>query len=288
MRSSAPHPNSAKSSDVLPVGSDSAENNALLRTGELTLVGRIVTASNATLVCEAADGAGTIRVVYKPIRGERPLWDFPDGTLAGREVASYLISDALGWGVIPETILRDGPFGEGMVQRWIETIDNHTESGNRLDLVDLCPPGAVPEGFREVLRAFDGDGEEVALIHADDPRLQRMAVLDVLLNNADRKGGHALEGRDGQVYGVDHGICLHKDHKLRTVLWGWAGEPINDALMADITALGAALSGELGDRLAVHITDCEIDAVGERVTELLDAPVMPQPRTQRPIPWPAF
>lgn len=260
----------------------------MLGTGELTLVGRIVSASNVTLVCEAGTGERNVRVVYKPIRGERPLWDFPEGTLAGREVASYLISDALGWGVIPETILRDGPFGQGMVQRWVQTIDNHTDEGNRMDLVDLCPPEAVPEGFREVLRAHDSEGEEVALVHADDPRLQRMAVLDVLLNNADRKGGHALEGLDGQVYGIDHGICLHKDHKLRTVLWGWAGEPINDALMVDIAALGTRLTGELGNRLGEYLADCEIEAVAERMTELLETPVMPQPRTQRPIPWPAF
>jgi uncharacterized repeat protein (TIGR03843 family) len=259
-----------------------------LRTGELTLVGRIVSASNVTVVCEAEADGDTVRCVYKPVRGERPLWDFPDGTLAGREVASYLISEALGWGVIPTTVLRDGPFGPGMVQRWIDTVDNHTEEGNRLDLIDLCPPGAVPDGFREVLRAFDGSGEEVALIHADDPRLQRMAVLDVLLNNADRKGGHALEGLDGQVYGVDHGICLHKDNKLRTVLWGWAGEPINDALMTDIAALADSLPGDVADSLAEHVTDCEIEALVARAKRLVEAPVMPHPRSQRPIPWPAF
>ena len=269
-----------------------------LRSGELTLVGRIVSASNVTVVCEAEADGDTVRCVYKPVRGERPLWDFPDGTLAGREVASYLISEALGWGVIPTTVLRDGPFGPGMVQRWIDTVDRdnprrsarpgHTEEGNRLDLIDLCPPGAVPDGFREVLRAFDGSGEEVALIHADDPRLQRMAVLDVLLNNADRKGGHALEGLDGQVYGVDHGICLHKDNKLRTVLWGWAGEPINDALMTDIAAFAESLPSSLADSLAEHVTDCEIEALVARAQALVDAPVMPHPRSQRPIPWPAF
>ncbi|MFF0533242.1 SCO1664 family protein [Nocardia amikacinitolerans] len=260
-------------------------------TGELSVIGRIRTASNVTLVCDVVDSdvdGHPLRVVYKPVRGERPLWDFPDGTLAGREVASYLISDVLGWGVIPETILREGPYGPGMVQRWVEAVDNHTERGNRLDLVDLCPPGAVPDGFCEVLRALDGEGNEVSLIHADDPRLRRMAVLDVLLNNADRKGGHALEGVDGQVYGVDHGICLHSEHKLRTVLWGWAGRPIGDELIADIAAFAAALPGELADALAAHITDAEIDALAGRTKELLDQPVMPMPRTSRPIPWPAF
>ncbi|WP_067856706.1 SCO1664 family protein [Nocardia shimofusensis] len=268
-----------------------------LRTGELSVIGRVTTASNVTLVCEIAppdlgEESAPLRVVYKPVRGERPLWDFPDGTLAGREVASYLISEAIGWGVIPETILREGPYGPGMVQRWVESADHHTDvhPGHtpRLDLVDLCPPAAVPDGFREVLRALDDTGEEVSLIHADDPRLHRVAVLDLILNNADRKGGHALEGVDGQVYGVDHGICLHREHKLRTVLWGWAGAPIDTALVEDITAFAQALSGPLADALAEHITDTEIDALSERTRELLDDPVMPRPRTGRPIPWPAF
>ncbi|MEV6773620.1 SCO1664 family protein [Nocardia sp. NPDC051030] len=251
-----------------------------LRTADLTVIGQITTASNATLVCEAED----LRVVYKPVRGERPLWDFPDGTLAGREVASYLVSDALGWGVIPETVLRDGPYGPGMVQRWIDIV----EDGQGPDLVDLVPVGQVPEGFREVLRALDPSGHQVSLIHADDPRLHRMAVLDVLINNADRKGGHALEGLDGRVYGVDHGICLHGEPKLRTVLWGWAGEPIADELLTDITVLVKALPGELGERLAELITDSEIEALESRARALLEDPVLPMPTSSRPIPWPAF
>lgn len=260
-----------------------------LRAGELTVLGRVGTASNLTLVCDLptpdGDEATPLRVVYKPVRGEQPLWDFPHGTLAGREVASYLISESLGWSVIPETILRDGPLGPGMVQRWITTAEPR---GDRPDLVDLCPPDAVPDGFREVLRAVDGAGDEVSLVHSDDPRLRRMAVLDVLLNNADRKGGHALEGVDGGVYGVDHGICLHHEHKLRTVLWGWAGEPIPPDLIGDITAFTDTLPGEPADRLAEHITDREIDALLRRAKRLLDEPVMPFPNTVRPIPWPAF
>ncbi|WP_043652480.1 SCO1664 family protein [Nocardia thailandica] len=264
--------------------------DASLVSGELELVGRVGVASNLTLVCEIAppgpDGA-PLRVVYKPVRGERPLWDFPDGTLAGREVASYLISEELGWGVIPETVLREGPLGPGMVQRWITSVD-HQGPGERLDLVDLCPPQAVPDGFCEVLRAHDPEGNEVSLIHADDPRLQRMAVLDVLLNNADRKGGHALEGTDGHVYGVDHGICLHSEPKLRTVLWGWAGTPVQPGLLADIAGFAAKLPGPVADALAGHITDAEIDALLARTKALLDDPVMPLPVSSRPIPWPAF
>ncbi|RDI63435.1 putative repeat protein (TIGR03843 family) [Nocardia pseudobrasiliensis] len=251
-------------------------------TGELSVIGRVTTASNLTLVCDL-DGVEE-RVVYKPVRGERPLWDFPDGTLAGREVASYLVSRALGWTVIPETILREGPLGPGMVQRWVES----GEAVGELDLVDLVPIGRVPDGFREVLRAVDGSGEEVSLVHADDPRLRRMAVLDVLINNADRKGGHALAGVDGGVYGVDHGICLHSEPKLRTVLWGWAGEPVEDELLTDIAAFVKALAGEIGDGLAAHITDAEIEALGARGRRVLDDPVMPLPISARPIPWPAF
>ncbi|MFR9749910.1 SCO1664 family protein [Nocardia sp. 004] len=264
-----------------------------LHSGELRVAGRVSTASNVTLVCDIGDTDDDteqppLRVVYKPIRGERPLWDFPDGTLAGREVASYLISEAIGWGVIPETILREGPFGLGMVQRWVQGVDNHTERGTRLDLIDLCPTGAVPDGFREVLRALDQEGNPVSLIHADDPRLQRVAVLDVLLNNADRKGGHALESVDGQVYGVDHGICLHTEDKLRTVLWGWAGQPISAELITDITAFATRLPGRVADTLSEHITDAEIDALIERTRHMVGNPVMPVPRTARPIPWPAL
>ncbi|MBO0855202.1 MAG: SCO1664 family protein [Nocardia sp.] len=257
--------------------------------GDLSIIGRVTTASNLTLVCEIDSGGGDrLRVVYKPVRGERPLWDFPDGTLAGREVASYLVCAGLGWQVIPETILREGPLGPGMVQRWIDTVDPAEAAPTRLDLVDLVPAGAVPDGFREVLRAVDGSGERVSLVHADDPRLRRMAVLDLLINNADRKGGHALEGLDGQVYGVDHGICLHTEPKLRTVLWGWAGEPVGQDLCDDIAKFLTRLPGTVADDLAEHLTDAEIDALAGRAQALLDDPVLPRPFTARPIPWPAF
>ncbi|PTR27582.1 putative repeat protein (TIGR03843 family) [Rhodococcus sp. OK519] len=273
----------------MPIDPVDPADGEVLAAGELTLVGRIVHASNATLVCDAAADGRSVRCVYKPIRGEQPLWDFPDGTLAGREIASYLISEELGWGVIPQTILRDGPLGPGMVQRWIDTPERHPESGGQLDLVDICPPEEVPPGWLEVLRALDVQGAEVSLIHADDPRLQRMAVLDIILNNADRKGGHALEGIDGSVYGVDHGICLHEQNKLRTVLWGWAGAPIADDLMSDVTTLVERLSGEeFPAVLTEHITAAEIEALRERATALQRQPVMPHPAGSRPIPWPAF
>src|SRR4051812_23545448 len=171
-------------------------------------------ASNATFFGEI-DG---VDVVYKPVSGERPLWDFPDGTLAGREVATAIISEAAGIGAIPPTVLRDGPFGPGMVQLWIETTED--------DLVEVRAPDDLPDGWRVVLHAHDRLGEPAVLAHADHPGLRDLAVLDIVVNNTDRKGGHLLPGLDGRVYGVDHGICLHTDPKLRTVLWGWIGEPV--------------------------------------------------------------
>ncbi|WP_315774479.1 SCO1664 family protein [Rhodococcoides kroppenstedtii] len=262
----------------------------LLTTAELTIVGRVVQASNATLVCEIsrADADTPFRCVYKPVRGEQPLWDFPDGTLAGREVASYRVSEALGWGTVPTTVLREGPVGPGMVQRWIDTVERHPESGDGIDLVDICRPDLVPDGYLPVLRGHDETGEEITLVHADDPRLHRMAVLDVVLNNADRKGGHVLEGLDGAVYGVDHGLAMHQENKLRTVLWGWAGDPIGPDLVADLERVLDSLGGSLGDELAPLITDAEIDALRRRIRTLVERPVMPAPTSSRPLPWPAF
>jgi uncharacterized repeat protein (TIGR03843 family) len=263
----------------------------VLAEGDLELIGQIRSASNATLVCDAVVGDTSVRCVYKPVRGEQPLWDFPDGTLAGREVASYLVSEALGWSVIPVTLLRDGPFGPGMVQRWIDTPEPSDGLPTRLDVVDLCSPDLVPEGWKVILSAIDARGEDVVLVHADDPRLQRMAVLDVLINNADRKGGHVLEGLDGQVYGVDHGICLHTDDKLRTVLWGWAGENVPAHLLDDIRGLLDALreaTSPLREKLSGLITAAEVDALTLRAATMLGDPVMPDANRSRPIPWPAF
>lgn len=283
---------SAGEAAEVPEGSGAASDE-VIRDGDLVIVGRIPTASNATLVCDATLGDTEVRCVYKPIRGEVPLWDFPDGTLAGREVAAYLVSEALGWHTIPTTVMRDGPLGPGMVQRWIDTPD--PDPGDppvaRIDLVDLCPPDAVPENYRRILRALDPVGDQVVLVHADDPRLLRMAVLDVILNNADRKGGHVLEGLDGNVYGVDHGICLHSDDKLRTVLWGWAGEPVPGHLIADIVGLAEALESDdsqLRQALADHITDDEIDALELRAIILAESGRLPLPPPHRPIPWPPF
>ncbi|MBB4856383.1 putative repeat protein (TIGR03843 family) [Mycobacteroides chelonae] len=262
------------------------EDHAAIRDGELTVIGRIRSASNATFLCEVQSEAGdSVHCVYKPVRGEQPLWDFPDGTLAGREVAAYLISAYLGWNVVPYTVFRDGPAGVGMVQRWI----HEPELGEgELDLVDICLPDTVAPGYLPILRALDADGAEIVLVHADDAQLRRMAVFDTLANNADRKGGHILRGADGGVYGVDHGICLHAEDKLRTVLWGWSGKPVEPELLADVVRLREGLRGDLGAALSAHITTAEVAALGQRAAMMLDQPVMPMPDRHRPVPWPAF
>lgn len=261
-----------------------------MRDGELTVLGRIRSASNATFLCEATIGDRMSHCVYKPIRGEAPLWDFPDGTLAGRELGAFLVSAALDWNIVPYTIIRDGPAGPGMLQRWVDQpgdeVGDEPESGP--DLIDLVPAGAVPAGYLPILQAYDYAGAEVTLVHADDARLRRMAVFDVLINNADRKGGHVLSGVDGRVYGVDHGVTLHVEDKLRTVLWGWAGKPVDDETLADVARLGDALAADLGDELRCHITAGEVAALRARTLGLLDDPVMPGPDRRRPIPWPAF
>jgi uncharacterized repeat protein (TIGR03843 family) len=274
---------------MTPTASGVPDDEAL-RDGELTVIGRIRSASNATFLCEAHLNGSQAHCVYKPIRGEAPLWDFPDGTLAGRELAAYLLSTELGWNVVPYTIIRDGPAGPGMLQRWVDQpgdeVGDDPNAGP--DLVDLLPAGHVPPGYLPVLQAYDYAGDEVTLVHADDSRLFRMAVFDVLINNADRKGGHILAGVDGQVYGVDHGVSLHVEDKLRTVLWGWAGKPVDDATLEAVARLGERLADDFEDQLCAHITEREIDALFARVVALLDNPVMPTPDRRRPIPWPAF
>jgi uncharacterized repeat protein (TIGR03843 family) len=266
------------------------DDSEVLRRGELTVIGRIRSASNATFLCEANLGERQAHCVYKPIAGEAPLWDFPDGTLAGRERAAYLVSHATGWNIVPYTIIRDGPAGLGMLQLWVDQPGDEVgdEPAGGPDLVDLLPAGHVPAGYLAVLQAYDYAGDEVTLVHADDVRLRRMAVFDVLINNADRKGGHILSGVDGHVYGVDHGVSLHVEDKLRTVLWGWAGKPVDDDTLETVARLRDALRGELGQQLCEHITGREIDALHARSVALLDNPVMPTPDRRRPIPWPAF
>jgi uncharacterized repeat protein (TIGR03843 family) len=253
----------------------------LLTRGRLEIEGRLVDASNATLYCSITGGDEQAHCVYKPVSGERALWDFPDGTLAGREVASYLLSQAAGLTVIPPTILRNGPFGPGMVQLWVDTKEGD-------DLVDVIAPEDVPPGWRTVLRAHDRFGDPAVLVHADHPSVRLMAALDVVLNNADRKGGHVLHGTDGNVYGVDHGICLHSENKLRTVLWGWMGEPLPEDVVAMLKTLRSGLD-DVSVAVADHITTAEVRALRHRLDDFLAAGEFPAPSTDwRAIPWPAF
>jgi uncharacterized repeat protein (TIGR03843 family) len=242
---------------------------APLRDGELAVEGRLVAATNTTLLCtitqpgtDAGPSSEPMWCVYKPIAGERPLWDFPDGTLGRREVAAFLVSEAAGWHVVPPTVLRDGPFGPGMCQLWVD------QDGTAL--VDVARPDEIPAGWVRVLDAVDGSGEPVVLAHADDLRLRRMALFDVIVNNADRKGGHVLVDGSGAVLGVDHGVCFHSEPKLRTVLWGWVGRRLTADERRVVRTLLDALDGELGARL-------------------LRAGRFPRPESGRtPIPWPPF
>ncbi|CAM5374783.1 SCO1664 family protein OS=Streptomyces rochei OX=1928 GN=G3I25_03920 PE=4 SV=1 [Streptomyces rochei] len=254
----------------------------LLALGELTVRGRIRDASNAALYCTVTHQGREVACVYKPVAGERPLWDFPDGTLAQREVAAYEVSEATGWGLVPPTVLRDGPYGEGMVQLWIEAVPET----DLLALVDTEEPGP---GWKAVALAEVGEGRTALLVHADDERLRRLAVLDAVINNADRKGGHLLPAAGERLYGIDHGVTFHAEDKLRTLLWGWAGEPLTGEALAVLDGLREALKdgGTLATRLGALITPAELDATRARVASLIESGKHPEPGGEWPaIPWP--
>jgi uncharacterized repeat protein (TIGR03843 family) len=252
----------------------------LLTRGELTVEGRLRAASNAVLYCAVSLGERRAHCVYKPVAGERPLWDFPDGDLASREVAAYLVSEATGWALVPPTVLREGPYGVGMCQLWIDVA----ETEPLLALVEEDEPGP---GWKAVVEAEVGEGRTALLVHADDERLRRMAVLDAVINNADRKGGHLLPTADGRLYGIDHGVTFHTDDKLRTLLWGWAGEPLTEEARAVLGRLATDLAGTLGEALAGLLTPAEVTAVRGRVTALLAGGRHPAPGGGWPaIPWP--
>jgi uncharacterized repeat protein (TIGR03843 family) len=275
-------------SERVPAVSDSltvTADLALLANGELTVRGRLRDASNAVLYCAVEYEGRAAHCVYKPVAGERPLWDFPDGTLAARELAAYLVSEATGWGLVPPTVLRDGPYGEGMCQLWIETADGEQDGAGLLALLDTEEPGP---GWKAVGFAEVGEGRTALLVHADDTRLRRLAVLDAVINNADRKGGHLLPAPDGRLYAIDHGVTFNAADKLRTLLWGWAGEPLEDEAREVLERLAAELAdGGLGARLAGLITAAELQAVRDRVAGLLTAGRHPEPSGEWPaIPWP--
>jgi uncharacterized repeat protein (TIGR03843 family) len=238
----------------------------LLASGTLEVEGRLVDASNATLYCTikpasrkprtAKDAEAQVACVYKPIAGERPLWDFPDGTLAGREVAAYTVSRAAGWDVVPPTVMRDGPFGPGMCQLWID---------------------------------YDTDVDLIALSRrTDHVGLRDMAVFDAVINNADRKIGHLLPVADGHLYGCDHGVCFAEDYKLRTVLWQWRGKTMPRRCVEALRRLQTQFSaGDLAAELAPLLTASEITATKIRIDKLLKHRVHPFPPADWPaVPWP--
>ncbi|MCS5486891.1 SCO1664 family protein [Curtobacterium flaccumfaciens pv. beticola] len=250
--------------------------------GSFAIRARIREASNATFLAEL-DGQS---VVYKPVQGERPLWDFPDGTLAGREVAAHLVSQAFGWDVVPPTwLVDDGPFGPGMVQRW-QDVDPEQDA---VDLVPTAEADAEGSPWLPVLEAIDERDRPVTLVHEDTAALRRMAVFDVVVNNADRKGGHVLAMPDGHRYGVDHGLTFHVEHKLRTVLWGWIGEPLDPDELEGLDRVAEALRGDLGAALAEHLTPAEIDNTRARCAALRAVGMFPPPPGHgSAVPWPLF
>jgi uncharacterized repeat protein (TIGR03843 family) len=247
--------------------------------GEVEVVARIPAASNETFLA-SIDG---VPVVYKPREGEKPLWDFPDCDLADREVAAYVVSEHLGWNLVPPTWLGDGPFGPGMLQLWQEVDTTQ-------DAVDVVPLDAVPDsGWCTVFEGLGEDDRPVALVHEDSATLRKMAVFDAMVNNADRKAGHVLAMPDGHRFGVDHGLTFHTEHKLRTVLWGWIGEPLNTEEAHGVARVLASLDGELGRRLDPLLAPGELEAFGERCRRLQATRRFPEPSGWMPAtPWPLF
>ena len=220
----------------------------------IEILGRLVDASNATLfgILEETE----INVIYKPISGERPLWDFEEGSLAGREVAAYLTSEFMNFNLVPFTTLREGPFGLGMVQHWIE----------------------VDESF-----------EIIEFSQSSDERLRSMALFDAIINNTDRKIGHLLPDQKGHLFACDHGVTFHTENKLRTVLWQWAGDTFTDKETEILKQAIKALQGDLRTYLEPLLTKEEIDATASRVKRLLTEGCFPHPNPNWPaVPWPAF
>jgi uncharacterized repeat protein (TIGR03843 family) len=232
----------------------------LLANGELAIVGRLWSSSNNAMLCLATKRCPdpepdlVAACIYKPVMGERPLDDFPDETLSRREVAAFHASEATGWAIVPPTVLRDGPFGEGMVQLWIRS---------------------------------DPEVDPVALVIEGDERLRRIAVFDAAVNNTDRKAGHLLPVPGGHIYGVDHGVTFSPVPKLRTVLWGWRGEPLANEEIEVLRGLRTALDGALGIALHELLDPIEVRATARRIDALLAAGVLPHPEPGRPaLPWP--
>ena len=222
-----------------------------IKSANLIVIGRLVDASNATLQAKLENTDPVMKVIYKPVLGEKPLWDFADGNLANREYAAYLLSELGDFNLVPTTVLREGPFGFGMVQEWIE-IDEE------LDVVDFG--------------------------QSNDPHLRKLALFDAIINNTDRKFGHLLVDHDGKLRGCDHGVCFHQENKLRTVLWQFAGEQFT---AEEIELLNKVNKLDLDSSFAELLTSAEISALSGRIANLLAAGQFPFPSDEWPaIPWP--
>ena len=237
---------------------DDARAAEVLRNGDTDVLGRMPWSSNATFLVTLTLDGDEMLAIYKPQRGERPLWDFPRGTLCHREVATFEVSRALGWDIVPDTVLRDGPAGIGMMQRFVE----HD-----------------PEEHYFTLLADHGDA------------FRRMAAFDVVVNNTDRKGGNCLRAvDDGRVFGIDHGLSFHPQWKLRTVIWDFAGERIRPETSADLRRLlDNVCGGALGDTLYGLLDRYELDALRARTEHLLATGVLPEPdRDYHSYPWPTI
>jgi len=235
---------------ALPVG----EALGLLAGGELELIGRLWVSSNNALLGVVRGGGLEAAVIHKPVLGERPLHDFPDGTLARREVAAFAVSRATGWEIVPPTVLREGPLGEGMLQLWVRR---------------------------------DPDADPVDLVNAADDRLRRIAVFDAAVNNTDRKAGHLVPVPGGHVYGVDHGVTFSAVPKLRTVLWAWRGEPFAAEEASALRLLRAEIDGPLGATLLGLLDPTEVRATARRLDRLIAGGTFPQPDPRWPaVPWP--
>jgi uncharacterized repeat protein (TIGR03843 family) len=242
---------------VPPLELTSDEVAAVLAEGELEVLGRLRYSSNGAFLVQARAEGVEVPAVYKPRRGERPLWDFPDGTLSRREVAAYEVSHALGWGVVPVTVLReDGPVGEGALQRFVE---------------------------------HDPDEHYFTLLPDHEARFRRFAAFDVLVNNADRKGGHCLHDlANGEILGIDHGLTFHRAWKLRTVIWDFAGERVPADLLDDVCRVSAdAIDGPLARRLDGLVSPPELAALSVRAADLAREARFPDPDPgYHSVPWP--
>lgn len=226
-----------------------------LLNGELEVVGRLVDASNATLFGKIKISEYEHPVVYKPIAGERPLWDFPDGNLASREVAAYILSRELAFNLVPTTVMRDGPFGLGAVQEWIE---------------------------------IDESVDVIAQAQKNEDSLRKMALFDVLINNTDRKFGHLLFDSSGKLFGCDHGVTFHSQPKLRTVLWQFAGASLTEKEI-ELLTLSITNFAAINNHLRDLITGAELTALKERIESLLSEGFFPYPNEEWPaVPWPPF